>query len=67
MAAKQNQSSSVQCIDCQWAKLMQWFENPVIALCERRDERQVAATRRFCKDFIKRTTQPTIQHFDSYD
>lgn len=54
-------------MDCQWATLMQWFENPVVAQCEKKGDRQVAATRRFCKEFKRRGDKPEIQHFDSYD
>ena len=59
----------VQCLHCKKATaLMQWFKNPVIAWCSETGERQVAATERVCKFYVKaeEDDQPPIQHFDSY-
>ena len=49
---------------------MQWFENPLIAVCGENQERQVAETKRDCKQFVPITGEddlPPLQHFDSYD
>lgn len=47
---------------------MQWYDNPVIALCHEQDERFVAASRRLCKGFVPSgNSHPDIQHFDHYD
>lgn len=54
-------------MSCKWAELMQWYQNPVVAQCTKRGDRQVAATRRICKEYAHRTTEPTITHFDHYD
>lgn len=57
----------VQCINCKRATFQQWFDNPVIATCNVNNEKQVAATRRICKEFRKRLDEPQITHHDSYD
>ena len=60
----------VQCIHCKKATaLMQWFKNPIIAVCGETDERQVAETNRLCKLYVRANEDemPTLQHFDSYD
>lgn len=67
MALKQNDNTFVHCMDCKWAELMQWYDNPIIAECHRRNDRQVAATKRICKEFAERTTEAKITHYDSYD
>jgi hypothetical protein len=54
-------------MNCKWAELMQWFENPVVAHCFKRKDRQVAATRRLCKEYTERGTEPVITHYDSYE
>ena len=46
---------------------MQWFENPIIANCKKKDDRQVAATKRLCKEFAERTGEADIKHFSSYE
>jgi len=48
---------------------MQWFENPIIAVCGETRERQVAQTNRLCKSFVRASDDemPALQHFDSYD
>ncbi len=63
----QKQETFVKCMDCKWADLMQWFENPIVAQCNKRNERQVAATRRICKEYAERTTEATITHYDHYE
>ncbi|MBP3373545.1 MAG: hypothetical protein J6L60_03310 [Bacteroidaceae bacterium] len=67
MASKQNENIFVCCINCKWAELMQWFENPIIANCKKKDDRQVAATKRLCKEFAERTGEADIKHFSSYE
>jgi hypothetical protein len=63
-----NQSSEfVQCINCKWATYKQWFKNPVVATCGIRGDKQVAATKRICKEFRERVGEAQIEHFDHYD
>ena len=67
---KENVREYVQCIHCKKAKaLMQWFKNPIIAVCSETEERQVAETNRLCKLYVRarEEEQPALQHFDSYD
>ena len=67
---KENVREYVQCIHCKKAKaLMQWFNNPIIAVCSETEERQVAETNRLCKLYVRarEEEQPALQHFDSYD
>ena len=69
-SSKENQRHYVQCIHCKkTASLMQWFENPIIAVCGETRERQVAQTNRLCKSFVRASDDemPALQHFDSYD
>lgn len=70
MATKTN-ASFVQCIHCKKvAALMQWYENPLIAVCKDTHERQVAETNRDCKLFVPNSGKddlPPVQHFDNYD
>ena len=69
MPSKNNSERDfVRCIDCRKATFMQWFENPVIALCKDQNERLVAASRRLCRGFVPSgNANPEIQHFDHYD
>ncbi|MCR4922300.1 MAG: hypothetical protein K5945_11440 [Bacteroidaceae bacterium] len=60
-------SEFVQCLNCKWGTYQQWFENPVIATCSLNNEKQVAATRRICKEYRERLGEPQILHHDSYD
>lgn len=59
------------CVECRHATFMQWFENPIIAVCEILHERMVGEARRSCKFFepsgITDIGQLNIQHFDHYD
>lgn len=57
----------IQCLHCKWATYKQWYSNPVIALCSVRGDKQVAATKRICKDYRERLEDPVIEHFDHYD
>ena len=60
----------VQCLQCKNASaFLQWFSNPIIAVCGERGDRQVAATKRICKLFIRAKNEelPPVQHFDHYD
>ena len=68
MNDKNKEQGFVQCIRCQHATFMQWFENPVIAYCSQTDQRQVAASRRICKMFAESGIEnPEIKHFDHYE
>lgn len=67
MASKNLESQFVKCIDCKHARFMQWFQNPVIAVCLTHNERQVAEAKRLCHTFAPSNKEPDIQHFDSYD
>ena len=57
----------VQCIHCKWATYQQWFKNPIIATCGINQEKQVAATRRICKEYRERLGEPQVVHYDKYD
>ncbi len=57
----------VQCIQCKWATYKQWFNNPVVATCGIRGDKQVAATKRICREYRERLGAPQIEHLDSYD
>ena len=46
---------------------MQWFENPVIAICDVTKQRQVAQAKRLCQSYAESGVEPDIQHFDSYN
>ena len=66
MAIIKNEET-VQCLHCRFATYKQWFQNPVVALCSVRGDKQVAATKRVCKYYKERPDEPVIEHFDSYD
>lgn len=66
MAIKNIERDFVQCIRCKHGKYMQWFENPVVALCDINNERQVAEAKRQCKWYEASAEEPVIEHFDSY-
>lgn len=55
-----------RCIDCKHATLKQWYNNPVIALCERTGERYVARASNVCRMFEKCNTTKNIEHYDKY-
>lgn len=57
----------VQCLNCKHATLMQWFKNPIIAQCAAHNDRQVAESKRICKEFAARTDEATVTHYDSYE
>lgn len=57
----------VQCTKCKHATLMQWFNNPIIAQCSVFNDRQVAESRRVCKEFSLDYNQKDIKHFDCYE
>lgn len=63
----QKKETFVKCINCKWADLMQWFENPIVAQCNKHDEREVAATKRVCNEYAERTTEAPVTHYDSYE
>lgn len=61
----------VHCVNCSHATFMQWFDNPIIAVCDIFHERMVGEANRICRHFnssgITDVNQIVIQHFDSYD
>lgn len=64
--ARNNEQDFVQCLRCKHGQFMQWFDNPVIASCKINNERQVAEAKRLCKWFAASTSEPVIEHYDSY-
>lgn len=57
-----------RCYDCQYATLMQWVENPVIAHCKILHERFVAECDRQCRSFKpSEIPNPEITHYDFYE
>ena len=58
----------VRCQDCSNAIFMQWFDNPVVAYCFERRDRQVAQSERLCT-FYKPSgnSHPEVAHFDCYE
>ncbi|MBQ6434268.1 MAG: hypothetical protein IJJ94_10060 [Bacteroidaceae bacterium] len=67
MAIKNSDNAFVKCIECKHATFMQWFENPVIAICDVTKQRQVAQAKRLCQSYAESGVEPDIQHFDSYN
>ena len=67
MAEAKKERDLVCCLDCANATFMQWMQNPIVAHCTSSDERQVAESRRLCKNFKARNTEPQITHYDHYD
>ena len=57
----------VCCISCKHATYKQWFNNPVIAFCGLHNSREVAMSKRVCKDFTERPGEPVIEHLDKYE
>ena len=57
----------VKCLNCKHATYKQWFQNPIIALCELKRSREVAEANRICKEFVERYNKPTIEHYDEYE
>lgn len=60
------QRELIRCVDCKYAQLMQWWDNPVIAQCTLRDEREVAMSRRLCASYEPSNKPKNIQHLTSY-
>lgn len=52
----------VRCYDCVHASLLQWCTDPVISNCQLYG-RKVAVSMRFCQDFKKRNTVPSIKQY----
>lgn len=67
MAEIKKEKQLVRCIDCVNASCMQWMKNPVVAYCRVGDERQVAESRRYCKEFKASNVPPQITHYDHYE
>ncbi len=67
MKTKEGDKEFVTCMQCQHATLMQWFENPIVAQCAKKGDRQVAQSNRICKEFRQSTAEANIQHFDHYE
>lgn len=67
MAKNTNKENKIRCIDCAHATYMQWFENPIIAMCNMRNERMVAESEHICGMYQDAgPRKPEIQHFDCY-
>ena len=58
--AKKEKKPMVKCFDCKEAKLMQWYDNPVVSICHHRLYKDVANTPRQCSHFSKRFGEPKI-------
>lgn len=57
----------VSCLDCANGVFMQWFNNPIIAYCKKREERMVAESLRICPLFKQSLVlEREITHFDDY-
>ena len=56
----------VRCLDCKHGTYMQWYKNPIICRCEVLEEKTVAESKRVCKDYERRNSEPEIEHFDHY-
>jgi hypothetical protein len=65
---KKTNKDTNKCITCKHASFKQWFDNPVIALCEvAHGERFVAEIRRVCPNYEETDKEPVIEHHDHYD
>ncbi len=56
----------VKCINCKHATYKQWFQNPVIATCMLKMSKEVAESKRICKEYAERMGPPVVEHLDSY-
>lgn len=54
MAKKKIETTNVSCMDCKNAVLMRNGQNPIIAICNIYNERQVAVVRRICPSYEQR-------------
>lgn len=61
----------VQCLNCKYAELHQWMQNPVISICSKKNgERFVASCHMRCALFAEHNPavlNPTIIHHSKYD
>ncbi|MCF0195867.1 MAG: hypothetical protein HUK03_01235 [Bacteroidaceae bacterium] len=68
MAEAKKNRETISCITCIHASLMQWMQNPIIAHCQVRDQREVAEVKRSCKEYKENSEKnPAIQHFSKYE
>ena len=56
--------SSVQCLTCRLARLMQREKNPIIAVCTINHEREVASVRRQCAGYVRNPLPPRLQPWE---
>lgn len=66
-ASKKDEETLVSCMDCTQATLMQWGNDPIIAECKARKDREVARFKRFCQqhELEKRLPKP-IRHLPKH-
>lgn len=63
-----NYTGLISCRNCAHASFMQWFNNPVIAYCDAREERMVADSVHLCNMYVYRNNADReITHYDHYD
>lgn len=60
--AKKKEIPLTRCFDCGHAHLCQWGDDPLIAICKRTEERQVASTVFPCVFSTPRRGEPQIEH-----
>lgn len=53
-------TTNIRCFDCKRAVLLQWDNNPIIAVCNKFKTREVAMTIRSCHHFAKISGSPEI-------
>lgn len=61
MAKKKSETiDNIRCFDCKKAVLLQWDNNPIIAVCNKLKTREVAMTIRSCPHYAKNPAKPEI-------
>lgn len=63
---KKSANRIVTCYECKFADLMQWWDNPIIANCAKKEEREVAMSKRKCDMWEKDDKPKAISHYDKY-
>lgn len=64
---KKNEKTLGSCMECAYATLMQWGEDPIIADCKAFESREVARPRRYCARYEQTTQLPKpIEHFQKH-
>lgn len=65
---KTSKPTTFSCITCKHATFKQWFNNPIIAICNvAYGERFVAEIQRVCPNYEETEDAPVIEHLDHYD